>query len=125
MPAVAQPPQVVPFKAAQVILALIGTWPFPLQQLQDTPDLSAFPGLLGQVHLGAIEPAAGESLLGFGLSLLLGRLLALLFGRRRILFRKAFLEPGRLERLLFLVQRRDLLSQGLTFILERQLFRGA
>src|SRR5262245_11148442 len=60
----AEPPEVVPFKTAQVLLVELG--PETFEQLQNASRLTGFPGLHCQVRLSGEEPPAGESLLRHG-----------------------------------------------------------
>src|SRR5262245_21420560 len=62
--AVAEPPEVIPVKAAQVFL--IEPWPLTFEQLQGARRLPGFPGLLRQVDLRGIKAPAGEQLLLLG-----------------------------------------------------------
>ena len=53
----AEPPEVAPFEAAQVLLAGLG--PLPLQQAPGAAGVARLPGLLGQAHFRGVEQATG------------------------------------------------------------------
>ncbi len=54
--AMAEPPQVMPFKAAEIALA--GLRLVPLQKFKNAPSLSPAPGALGQSNVGHVQRAA-------------------------------------------------------------------